>query len=102
MLRTLDDKEVEKQFGDMKPGSQEHVRRIHTARKAALEHIIAARAAYKKRLEEDYQNIMKGDRVFVQGQIVRLTIYRDDSQKKAKKLKTMMTEKHIINSSSRA
>ena len=38
-----------------------------------------------EQLIENYQNITRVDRVFAQGQVVRITEKRDESQKKKKK-----------------
>jgi len=96
VLNILDEEKARVQFEDMKPGSRDHMERVFEARKTAIQHVKSARETYMKKLVDSYRNITRVDRTFSQGQIVRITEKRDESQKKKKKLKTTLTVKCVV------
>jgi hypothetical protein len=96
VLSVMGDKEAELQFGNMRPGSVEHLRRVHAARKKAIEHVNEARKKYVKQLTDNFQNMVRADRGFIQGQIVRVTERRDPAQRKANKFKETKTAKQVV------
>ena len=95
-LNMLDEEKAKLQFEDMKPGSQDHMERVFEARRTAVQHVKSARETYMKKLVESYHNVTRVDRMFAQGQVVRITEKRDESQKKKKKLKTTLTVKYVV------